>query len=240
MKSLLIVLVMLTVGLWTMPVSAAPGDVEYVDQIFTISPLGDGTIVVKHRFDAQTYIAWKNKYGSNISLLKRDWSKMLSSYDISDFDVKQSDMDRVVTITIGARGCVTTRGNGLCELEFPKNFRMGDKVGNTYSFNTSSKLDTGQVLQMSTRVVLPPEATDIKDSTNEVGNPLITYQIPIAAVMNARNSEKVVVKVEQAGLWGVNFWVWLGAGFVLAVVGFIFCIVSFFFRKRKVAAGGVI
>ena len=204
---------------------AKPLDVEYVSEDVTVSPLGDGTIVIKHKFDAQSYLVWQKKYGTNPSLLKRDWNKLLSAYDITDFKVDQNAMDRVATITIAARGCVNSKGNGLNEMEFPKNFKPGERVGNVFPFHCSIPLDTGQVLDTTTRVVLPDAATDLKTRTNEDGNPVIVYRMPAGAIPGA----------VSASILGLNPWIWIGTGLVIGFFGLISCLIALLIGKKEPA-----
>src|SRR5262249_43950279 len=89
-------------------------------------------------------------------------------------------MDRTVNVGIKAHGLVLHRGNGQYEFDVPKNWRGGDRNGNTISYNfVDSSADV--VEQFNCKVVLPAEATGVKDDTGESGQKVLRYLVPVAS-----------------------------------------------------------
>src|SRR5581483_3573032 len=118
------------------------------------------------------------KYGQNKSLLKRDMGKLVSQYDTHDWDVKVNDMDRQVTVSLGANGGVQYKGHGKYLFPVPKNWRGGDRNGTTLSYNFVEAIGAGAVGQYNVKVNLPADAKDIKlDDTNDSGERAVSYVV---------------------------------------------------------------
>jgi len=145
-----------------------------------IDAIGDGAIAINLTLTAGQYANWNQKYGQNKSLLKRDMGKFVSQYDTYDWEVKSNDMDRTVSIGIKAHGLVTHLGNGMYEFDVPKDWRGGDRNGNTISYNFV-ETDSGLVQQFNCKVTLPPDAKDVKNDTGESGQKVLRYSVPVAS-----------------------------------------------------------
>lgn len=149
-----------------------------IGENMTIDAIGDGAIGISLTLTATQYANWNQKYGQDKSLLKRDMGKFVSQYDTYDWDIKSNDMDRTVNIGIKAHGLVSHLGNGHYEFDVPKDWKGGDRNGNTISYNFVQS-DSSMVQQFNCKVTLPPEAQDIKDDTGEAGQRVLRYTVPV-------------------------------------------------------------
>ena len=179
MKRLLgMLFVLVCLGLFA---GAGPGmPTISIGEEMKIDAIGDGAIGINLTLTAAQYANWNQKYGPNKSLLKRDMGKFVSQYDTYDWEVKSSDMDRTVSIGIKAHGLVTHLGNGRYEFDVPKDWKGGDRNGNTVSYNFV-ETSAGLVEQFNCKVTLPPEARDVKEDTGESGQRVLRYAVPVAS-----------------------------------------------------------
>lgn len=209
------------------PALAAPPDVEYVDWSMTVNDFGDASAKFVVHYDAWQYQRFKKKYGLNPSLLKRDWSKILSAYEITDFKVDQKDLEREIHISMFVKGYVSYQGKGIWQTDFPKDQKIGEKVSNVYTFHKASSLDDGRVLQMAIKVTFPPKASNFSESTNEDGGTVVHYILPTSvSIANATASSPL-------SLFGLNKWVWIISGITLVCLGLLFALVGLFIPTKK-------
>ena len=151
-----------------------------IKQTIDVTELGDATIVMHMSFNASQFQNWQRRYGMNPSLLKREMSKELTPYDVTDFKLDKNEMDREVTITIKARGVTTNRGNGRNEIEVPKNWRLVDQDDHELKFNYLESVGNGVSIQGDVTTTLPATASDISEPVPaEGGMKRITYQMPV-------------------------------------------------------------
>jgi len=173
-------------GLLMLPAEARAEGVMNVKQSIDVNEVGDATIVMHMSFNASQFQNWQKRYGMNPSLLKREMSKELTPYDITDFKLEKNDMDRKVTITIKARGVTTNRGNGRSEIEVPKNWRLVDQDDHELKFNYLEDVGNGVSIQGDVTTTLPKSASDISDPVPaEGGMKRITYSLPVESGKSA-------------------------------------------------------
>jgi hypothetical protein len=159
------------------------------------------------KFDATQFINWQQRYGMNPSLLRREVGKMLSAYDITDFQIDKNEMNREVTVTIAASGATRNMGDGLVEMDVPKEWRLINQDGPELKFNFIEPLGTGVSIQHHVTVNLPEAATDVSELFPAAGGQnRFTYRQPTGT----RSSMPLVLGIVLAAM---------GAG--VATVGFV-------------------
>ena len=226
MKKMILTVVVLVLILMPVRAWAMPGDKFTAAWTVNVEPLGDAKIAIKFKYDAQTYAIWQRKYGLNPSLLRRDLGKFLRAYEIPDksFVVDDSNkMEREITVSLLAKGYMTCKPGDIWETWFPKKYQRGDRVENHYSFFGSSKLDDGRVMEETVQLVLPKSASDFKERTNEKGDTVIQYQLPIGGGG----------VISGGGLLGVPRIAWFGAAGLFAFVGFILMVAGLVIRGKR-------
>ena len=157
-------------------------EVMNIEQTIDVSELGDATFVMRMKLTASQFQEWQQRYGMNPSLLKREMSKYLTQYDITDFQLQKDEMEREITMTIKARGVTTYRGNGRTEIEFPKNWKLVDQDAHELKFNYIEPVGNGVSIQGHITTTLPQAASDISEPVPaEGGMQRITYSMPVAS-----------------------------------------------------------
>lgn len=149
-----------------------------IEQSFDVDALGNASLQIHMKLTAAQYQQWKGRYGQNPSLLKRDMSKLLSPYDIRDFNVEQKDMERHIIVSLKARGVVRYKGRGLYEMDIPKAWQGGRRIGSEYEFHYTESGGPDSIMHNTVRVKLPISAYDFGENLAEQGDKIISYHMP--------------------------------------------------------------
>ncbi len=156
-------------------------DVLPVDCVIDVDALGNATFDFKMSMNAKQWQAWKQQYGGNPSLLRRDMGQFVSQYVVDDFDLNQDDMNRTMTMTIKAKGVSRHRGDGRYELELEKVMGNGNAQddGRTFRFSYTEPQGPGSVMLMTTEIKLPDGAEGTSQRTDSAGRPVLAYQVDV-------------------------------------------------------------
>ncbi len=167
----------LALGSTTVRAQASP-EMLLSEETQVADELGNARFNVKIKLTAKQYLVWKQKYGSNPSILRRDMGRLTSQYETSNFKLEQDDMNREIRISMDANGVVTHKGGGEFEFKVPKEWTGGQRVNNEYRFNYVQSLGPGALMQHSVAIVLPERAGNMHDQLSEEGDKVIQYRLP--------------------------------------------------------------
>jgi hypothetical protein len=157
-----------------------------VDETMTVDALGDATFEISFALTAAQMRIFGQSIRTNASMAKRDWMKLLSQYETSDWDLRVDDMTRRVTIRAKGHGAVAHPGGGAYALTLPQAFRGGEPHGTAIDFNFIAPLNPALLGQFNLKVVLPPEATDVTSTVAKNGGQrVVGYRVPIAGAAGA-------------------------------------------------------
>lgn len=155
------------------------------DQQINVNELGDGVFRIHMSFNAAQFQVWQQRFGSNPSLLRREVSKQLSQYEITDIQLDKNEMEREVDVTVKASGVTRNKGEGRIEMDVPKDWRLVNKDGNELKFNYLESVGNGVSIQHFITVELPEGATEVSDPAPSVGGQnRVTYQQPMHSQSN--------------------------------------------------------
>ncbi|MEM7809532.1 MAG: hypothetical protein AAF561_15595 [Planctomycetota bacterium] len=146
-----------------------------------LDELGDATIRFQMTMNAQQWQGWKQQYGDNPSLLRRDMGQFVSQYVVDDFDLDQDDMDRTMVMTIKARGVARHRGDGSYELELEPGMGSGNEQdnGTTFIYNYTQEEDAGVLMTVTQTIKLPEDVEDASERTDSAGRPVLAYEVDV-------------------------------------------------------------
>lgn len=151
----------------------------HIEQTIDVDALGDGTFEMVMTFNASQFQTWQDRFGTNPALLRRDITRSLSQYDVTDFKLDKNELDRKVTITLNASGMTRYKGAGLFELDVPKDWRLGDKDDNVLKF-TYLEPAGAMTIQHNVTINLPENVSDVTDPHRaEGGVQRMTYTLPV-------------------------------------------------------------
>lgn len=183
--------------------AADPPSTIAFDETFACDALGDCVWSIDFTLDAASYASWHQRYGQNKSLIKRDMGKLMSQFDMRDWEVKVDEMERRIHVGVTARGAVKHKGGGRYEYAIPKTWKGGDLIGTTLSFNYIEAMDVGVIGHHNIKLVLPAEASEIvSDGVGDSGERVVRYAVPTPGGSGGNTS--LLIAAGALGLVGVG------------------------------------
>lgn len=161
-------------------VSAQMAQPMPVDHDVRVDALGDAVFEIRMVFNAAQFQNWQARYGMNPSLFRRDVTRFLTPYDITDFGIEKNDMERSVVVRVGARGVAQYKGDGLFQLDVPKDWRLIDQDDSELRFTQVESVGPGASMMHNISVELPETAGDISEPESVgSGDKRISYRLPV-------------------------------------------------------------
>jgi hypothetical protein len=178
-------------------------DIGY-DGTFTLSPVGDLTMVMKLTLPMERYQSLRNSV-SNLYLFTRDLASTRAEAEVAERKAEWDDSSRTLTFTIRTLGAARNLGNRW-ELEVGKGavFSNLDEDKRAVYFNESGQGDMGNV-RGNSRLFLPAAATQAKwDASRKV----VTYVMPKPSAGGGKGVlliPGIVLAVLGLGAFGASF-----------------------------------
>lgn len=151
--------------------------VQLEDLDVTVDAVGNAKFVDKVTRSAMEWEQYKENYGSNPSLLKRDLQHHYSSTELRDISLTNDDMNRVSTLSWTGDATTEYIGNGQWEGRLPKGAKA-TKVNETLWEFTVSYPDEEGITQETFHIHLPKGAQGAEQAQNETGDPVLRYTLP--------------------------------------------------------------
>ncbi len=171
-----------------------------VEMFLKVDELGNATLSVDTTLSARDYEQWRNRYGGHPALLRRDFKRDFSAYEIRDFKIDNDDsMSRRVIVTCKALGAAIHERQGHYELTLPKQWEQGEQVGTTFTFFDAQSTGEG-VIKETIKVELPPNSDKIEQDKDEYGQRVISYRVPIEGAGAERSFPTGAVIVALLGV----------------------------------------
>jgi hypothetical protein len=149
-------------------------DIEVV-----VDAVGNAGVSAKFTLPAAQWQLWKQAYGQNESLLKRDFQHQYSAVVLKDFKLERDDMNRTATLSMKSEANAEYRGDGAWEVELEKGLRS-TRVSDTQWHFTKTSAEAGAVLQQNFVLKLPKGARGTQEAVNELGVPVLKYELKAA------------------------------------------------------------
>ncbi len=177
-RSLAIFVGALGVAAFSGPVCAQEGPrVQMEDFEVTLDDVGNATFVRKVTQPAIAWEQYKQNYGGNPSLLKRDLQHAYSNASLHDIDLKNDDMNRISTLSWKADATAEYKGNGAWEAQMVKGVQAAKVGENLWQF-TNTYTDGNLVMQDTYHIHLPKAAKGVEQAQSETGFPVLRYTMP--------------------------------------------------------------
>lgn len=184
-------------------------DTINTDVVVHVDPYGDGSMKMTFHLSASQWMNWRQQYGDHPDVLWRDLKQKFAKYALDKFDLQKNDIERTATADIEGRAFTHVRGHGNRGIEIPKDFRLVSNSGLEWVFESTSQASPySPILTQTSRVILPPQATNVRIDQPGTTAQQIVYHMP-----------------DSSGGNGMLFWAGLlalGGGILLAISGFIF------------------
>ncbi len=158
---------------------ALAADTINTDVAVKVNPYGDGTMTVTFRLSASQWENWREEYGDHPDLLKRDFKRRFAKYALDDFKLERNDMDRTAVATITARAITAVRQDGYRAIEINKEARFVSNSALDWIFESVSQSSPySPIVTETTRIELPPGATNVRVENEGSGPQHLVYQLP--------------------------------------------------------------
>lgn len=143
----------------------------------TVDTMGDGEVKLELKMNAQEWSGWKQQYGSNPSLFKRDMFKLFSQYELTDFELEQDDMNRKAVVTIRGKGMAVYQGDGVYELELGKDMSDGEMIDGEYRVTYTEPQGPNTISLINHRITTPEGAKNVEMATSSKGEKVLRYEL---------------------------------------------------------------
>ncbi|HEV2286783.1 MAG TPA: hypothetical protein VGR80_12125 [Steroidobacteraceae bacterium] len=151
--------------------------VQLEDLDVTVDAVGNAKFVDKVTRSAMEWEQYKQNYGGNPSLLKRDLQHHYSSTELRDISLANDDMNRVSTLSWTGDATTEYIGNGQWEGRLPKGAKATKVTETLWEFTTSYPDEQG-ITQETFHIHLPKGAQGAEQAQNETGDPVLRYSLP--------------------------------------------------------------
>lgn len=151
--------------------------VQGLKQVFDITAdkLGNATIEVSMKLNAQQWDQYKRNLGNNTNILKRGMEKALPKYILTDFSYSEDQMERSYKIKFKVLGLCYLNKDGLweskLEVKNPDITRLSDKE----FVLTQDLMMDGILVQQTQKLHLPDGAKDAKVDKDSFGKAVLHY-----------------------------------------------------------------
>lgn len=142
-----------------------------------IDRLGNATLKVAMKMNAQQWQVWNNNFGNNPAALKRQMERAMPGYFLGDFELNKKDMERSFDLTLKAYGVCKIDKRGNWSLETDEKDANLTELTETKFMLVSSPLEFGGQLQQTFIVNFPPEASEIEVDEDSYGKTVFEFKM---------------------------------------------------------------
>jgi hypothetical protein len=151
--------------------------VQLEDFDVTLDDVGNATFISTVSRTAKDWEQYKEHYGGNPSLLKRDLQHYYSNTSLRDIELKNDDMNRVSTLSWKADATAEYQGNGVWDAQMLKGTQATKTADRLWQF-TNSYTQGNMVMQDTYHIHLPKTARSAEQAQSETGFPVLRYTMP--------------------------------------------------------------
>ena len=135
---------------------------------------GDITVVSNIKYNASTWDFVKQRHGTDPSVLKNVFKKAFPKYQLTDFDIKNDDMERTSIIKFKILGSLKVDANGKWMAE------LDSKNPNITKITETQFLMVDEASGQTSKINLPSSASDAKIVPDAFGKAILTYSAPVS------------------------------------------------------------
>ncbi len=155
-----------------------PEDPTSLVQDFTVNldRLGNATMVLTQKMNASQWATFKTSQVYNDpAMAKRDMERSMSTYVIDDFKRDMDEMNRQVTLTLKVISYAQYKGNGQWSLKIDSKNPQVTKLTDKAYMITGNAVMGNSLVQQIFKIYFPGAASDVKQTTDEFGKAIFTY-----------------------------------------------------------------
>lgn len=148
-----------------------------MDMRADLDELGNGQLTLVLDMNATQWAGWQQQYGGNPALFRRDLQKIVSQYDVTDFQLQQDAMDRRITVTIDANAMAHHLGEGVYEFSTTKEMGEAELVNGELRYSYTQSDGPDSITLIDQRLAPPSGAKDVVQTTNGLGEQVVRYAV---------------------------------------------------------------
>ncbi len=173
-----------------------------------IDQLGNATIKVSMKMNAQQWQMWNSNFGNNPAALKREIERGMPGYFLDDFKLEKEDMKRSFELTVRAFGVCKIDKRGNWSFETDEKDANLTKLTDTKYMLVSSPLEYGGQLQQTFIINFPEEASEIEVEEDSYGKTLFEFKMEDpTSNFNTIRWAGVLFFIIGGGWAGKNLWI---------------------------------
>lgn len=142
-----------------------------------IDRLGNATLKVSMKMNAQQWQMWNSNFGNNPAALKREIERGMPSYFLDDFKLEKEDMKRSFELTVMAYGVCKIDKRGKWAFETDEKDANLTELTRTKYMLVSSPPEYGGQLQQTFIVNFPEEASEIEVDEDSYGKTVFEFKM---------------------------------------------------------------
>lgn len=135
---------------------------------------GDITVVSNIKYNAATWDYIKQQHGTDPSVLKNNIKRQFPKFVVTDFDIKNDDMERTSTIKFKIQGSIKVNENGKWVAE------LDSKNPDITKLSETQFLMVDEENAQTSKINLPKSASDAKIEKDSFGKAILTYNAPVS------------------------------------------------------------
>jgi hypothetical protein len=137
-----------------------------------IDEKGDISVATNIKYNAATWDYIKQAHGTDPSVLKNNIKRQFPKFVVTDFDIKNDDMERTSTIKFKIQGSIKVNENGKWVAE------LDSKNPDITKLSETQFLLVDETNAQTSKINLPKSASNTKVDKDSFGKAILTYNAP--------------------------------------------------------------
>ena len=172
LKYYLVILVLVGLTVSSPAQEASKGYKETLEM--NADEMGDITVISNIKYNASTWDFVKQRHGTDPSVLKNVFKRAFPKYQLTDFDIKNEDMERTSTIKFKILGLLKVDENGKWVAE------LDSKDPNITKISETQFLMVDEGSAQTSKINLPKSASGATIVPDAFGKAILTYNAPVS------------------------------------------------------------
>ena len=145
-----------------------------INMEMTVDEKGDAALDVSIKYNAQLWDVIKQNHNADASVLKNTWKRQFPKYQLTEFDIKNNEMEKTVISKFKILGMMKLDDNGKWIAS------LDQKDPNITKISDNQFLLVDEATAMTLKLNLPKGASNAKIEKDTFGKSNLTYTAPVS------------------------------------------------------------
>ena len=145
-----------------------------INMEMTVDEKGDAALDVSIKYNAQLWDVIKQNHNADASVLKNTWKRQFPKYQLTEFDIKNNEMEKTVISKFKILGMMKLDDNGKWIAS------LDQKDPNITKISDNQFLLVDEATAMTLKINLPKSASGAKIEKDTFGKSNLTYSAPVS------------------------------------------------------------